>query len=37
MTDQTSQMVATYWDGKETDSGSRVLVSAGQLTLLAAR
>ena len=37
MADQTSQMVATYWDGKETDSASRVLVSAGQLQLFAAR
>ena len=37
MADQTSQMVATYWDGKETDSASRGLVSAGQLKLLAAR
>ena len=37
MADHASQMVATYWDGKETDSASQGLVSAGQLKLLAAR
>ena len=37
MADQTSQIVATYWDGKEANSASWVLVSVGHLKLLAAR